>query len=119
VAFLFHKVKKETGKDEINIKYYIEKLYKDKDYMESFEFITQGMADIFINDREIYDTNPETVLYKILKEIKDIKDTIFDFTSEDSYLYEPVRVEEAPKELPNFKTFFKFTQKDKEQMSAK
>ena len=36
MTFLFHKVKKETGKDEINIKYYIEKLYKDKDYMESF-----------------------------------------------------------------------------------
>ena len=26
------------------------KLYKDKEYIESFQFITQGMADIFIND---------------------------------------------------------------------
>ena len=82
-------------------------MYKDKDYMESFEFITQGMADIFISDRESNDTNPETVLYKILKEVRDIKDTIFDFKNEEAYHYEPVRIEEAPRELPNFKTFFK------------
>lgn len=75
--------------------------------MESFEFITQGMADIFINDREIHDTNPETVLYKVLKEIRNIKDTIFDCTSEESFLYSPVRLEETPKELPHFKTFTK------------
>jgi hypothetical protein len=74
--------------------------------MESFEFITQGMADIFINDREIYDTNPEAVLYRVLKEIRDIKETIFEKSSEDSYFYEPVRMEEAPRDLPGFKTFF-------------
>lgn len=28
----------------------MDKLYKDKEYVESFQFITQGMADIFIND---------------------------------------------------------------------
>lgn len=55
--------------------------------MESFEFITQGMADIFMNDREIYDSNPETALYRVIKEIKEIKDTIFEMTSEDSYLF--------------------------------
>ena len=65
------------------------------------------MADIFISDREIYDTNPEAVLYRVLKEVKDIKETIFDMSSEASCLYEPVRVEEVPKELPNFNTFFR------------
>lgn len=80
--------------------------------MESFEFITQGMADIFINDREIHDTNPETVLYKVLKEIRDIKDTIFDHTTEDSYLYDPVRLEETPKDLPHFKAFTKPAQRE-------
>ena len=65
------------------------------------------MADIFMSDREINDTNPEAVLYKILKEVRDIKDTIFDFKTEDSFLYEAVRAEEAPRDLPNFKTFFK------------
>lgn len=65
------------------------------------------MADIFISDREIYDTNPEAVLYRVLKEVKDIKETIFDMSSEASCLYEPVRVEEVPRELPNFNTFFR------------
>jgi hypothetical protein len=35
--------------------------------MESFEFITQGMADIFIHDKMYYEKNPEAMLFKIVK----------------------------------------------------
>lgn len=49
--------------------------------MQSFEFITQGMADIFINDRDVNDSNPEAILYRVLKEVRDIKQTIFDMSS--------------------------------------
>ena len=41
-------------------------LYKDKDYSESFDFITQGVADIFISERN---SDPEAVLFKIIKQI--------------------------------------------------
>ncbi len=34
--------------------------------MESFEFITHGMADIFISEKS---NDPETVLYKLIKQI--------------------------------------------------
>ena len=110
VSFLFNKVTRESGKAEINIKYYVEKLYKDKDYMEAFQFITQGMADIFINDQEIYETNPEVVLYRVLRELKEIKEAVFDINSDAACFYEPVRVEEAPKDLPLLKTLFNKTE---------
>jgi len=64
------------------------------------------MADIFINDQEIYETNPEVVLYRVLRELKEIKEAVFDINSDAACLYEPVRVEEAPKDLPLLKTFF-------------
>lgn len=68
MSFIFNKVKRETGSDDIDAKYYMEKLYKDKDFMESFEFITQGMANIFITDKITdSDSDPAAVLYKTLK----------------------------------------------------
>ena len=33
IDFLFAKVQNERGKPEIDLKYYVTKLYKDKDYM--------------------------------------------------------------------------------------
>lgn len=47
--------------------------------MESFEFITHGMADIFITDKN---NDPEAVLYKIIKQLHEIKDTVFDMNNE-------------------------------------
>ncbi len=78
--------------------------------MEAFQFITQGMADIFINDQEIYQTNPEVVLYRVLRELREIKEAVFDINSEAACLYEPVRVEESPRDLPILKTCFNKTQ---------
>lgn len=70
--------------------------------MESFEFITQGMADIFIHDKQYYEKNPEAMLFKIIKEIREINDTVLAMTNEESNYFQPIRMEETPKELPNF-----------------
>lgn len=45
------------------------------------------MADIFINDQEIYETNPEVVLYRVLKELKEIKEAVFDINSDAACFY--------------------------------
>lgn len=94
VSFIFSKVKKETGKDEIEAKYYIETLYKDKDFVESFEFITQGMANIFISDKLTdFENDPSCVLYKVLKELHAINDTVFEMTNHDSFFFQPTHHE--------------------------
>ena len=46
--------------------------------MESFEFITQGVADIFVNDNQYIKNNPEFMLYKLIKHLDDIKRTVFE-----------------------------------------
>ena len=59
-------MRKDTKKNEINFQYYAEKLYKDKEVIEAFEFITEGVANMFIADNE----NDSLTLYKVLKEIR-------------------------------------------------
>ena len=86
----------------------MDKLYKDKEYVESFQFITQGMADIFINDNsQIYQNNPEAMLYRVIKQVHEIKDMVFEMSNEKSYLYEPIRFEESMRDLPKTNIFFK------------
>lgn len=78
----------------------------DKDYMESFEFITQGMANIFINDRLSQSENDaSSVLLKVLRELHYINDTVLAMTNKESYCFRPVMEEEAPKRLPKFVPF--------------
>jgi len=57
------------------------------------------MADIFISEKN---NDPEATLYKIIKQLHEIKDTVFDMNNEESYFYEPVKMESQPFELPNF-----------------
>jgi hypothetical protein len=42
------------------------------------------------------------MLFKIIKEIREINDTVLAMTNEESNYFQPIRMEETPKELPNF-----------------
>ena len=48
---VFAKVKAEINTDYIDFKYYAEKLFFDKDFTETFEFITEGVANMFITGK--------------------------------------------------------------------
>jgi hypothetical protein len=45
----------------------------------------------------------------VLRELREIKEAVFDINSEAACLYEPVRVEESPRDLPILKTCFNKT----------
>jgi hypothetical protein len=51
------------------------------------------MADIFIHDKQYYEANPEAMLFKVIKEIREINDTVFQMTNEESVFFEPVKIE--------------------------
>ena len=70
VDFLFNRLLKETGRHDINIKYYTEHLYNDKDFLESFEFITRGIASIFVQDQEFFNAHPDAMLYQIIQQLR-------------------------------------------------
>lgn len=67
VDMIFKKVRQDKGTDLIDFKYYSERLYKDKEFLEAFEFITQGVASIFISDRYTKKENDHSfALWKVL-----------------------------------------------------
>lgn len=69
VHYVFGKVHKDTGKDYIDFRYYAENLFFDKDFTEAFEFITEGVANMFITGKT---SSENSVLYKVIREIKRI-----------------------------------------------
>lgn len=51
--------------------------------MEMFEFITTGMASMFMHDQKFYRNNPDHMLYKVVTELYSIKNTLFDMNIND------------------------------------
>ena len=81
VNYIFRKVKKDSKKNYIDFLYYAEKLYCDKDFTEAFEFITEGVANMFISDRiNDLQSDDSLILYKVLKEINLLYSSITDDT---------------------------------------
>lgn len=70
---IFSKVKQDKGTEVIDFKYYAEKLYKDKEFLEAFQFITQGVANIFMSDKSTKENQHSWILWKVLKELKTLQ----------------------------------------------
>lgn len=47
------------------------------------------------------------MLYRVIKQVHEIKDMVFEMSNEKSYLYEPIRFEESMRDLPKTNIFFK------------
>lgn len=68
VNYIFRRVQRDTKKNEINFQYYAEKLYRDKDFTEAFEFITEGVANMFISNRiKDLHSDDSCILHQVLK----------------------------------------------------
>lgn len=77
---IYSKVKKETKKSTIDFGYYSEKMYSDKEFMEAFEFIAEGVANVFISGN--FKQNDSMLLFKVLSKIKKIYSAFGDMENE-------------------------------------
>lgn len=74
VERVFSKVKKETGKNYIDFAYYAEKIFFDQEFIDAFEFITEGVANMFIAGQKFGEDS--NILYKVLKSIRQINNAL-------------------------------------------
>ena len=54
-------------------------MFSDKDYVESFEFITEGVANMFISSANKF-SEDSTALYKVLKNVRQINNALTNST---------------------------------------
>ena len=69
MEYVFEKVHRDTKKDYIDFRYYAEKLFSDRDFTEAFEFITEGVGNMFITNKN---TDEAMILYKVIRTIKQL-----------------------------------------------